>query len=81
MRGTKHAVVRRDPSARQWWWVCVEPNCPLDSGIGTQIADHRGAITAATAHVVTARMRRTSPVSAASPAAAASGRGSVGGDR
>lgn len=58
-----HVVVRRDPNAGTWWWVCVEPECRLDEGLATRIPDHGSAVKSADAHARTSALR-TSPVTA-----------------
>lgn len=56
-----HVVVRRDPNAGTWWWVCLDPECRIDEGLATQIADHRSAVLSADAHARTSQLR-TPPV-------------------
>jgi hypothetical protein len=80
MRRLAHVAVRRDPNTGNWWWVCIDPDCRLEEGIALDLVDHHAAVTAATSHVAAAKLR-TSPVNAATPAAADSGRGAVGGER
>lgn len=58
-----HVVVRRDPNSGTWWWVCLEPECRIDEGLATQIADHGSAVKSAVAHAETSALR-TSPVTA-----------------
>lgn len=73
-RRLTHVAVRRDPNTATWWWVCIEPKCPMETTVQLRIDDHRAAVLSASEHVASAKLRTPSVTTA-------SGRGAAGGER
>lgn len=74
-------VVRRDPNASRWWWVCVAPSCTAEESMGFELESHPAAMRAADAHLRALDHRAPLVKDAASTPASVSERGAAGGGR